>query len=165
MNNIIKIKAFKYPNVLHYEWEGELLEKTSDYVIVLCKYGRKLIHYTKNDVYTLNNTSIEYFSLNEWFTVATEVEKGIITSNYCNVAMPSVLVGNEIQFVDLDLDLIKKLNGNWEVVDEDEFESNSIKYNYPVELKNEALKALDNLKLKVKKGNFPFNKDIISFIN
>jgi uncharacterized protein len=46
-------------------------------------------------------------------------------------------------------------------VDEDEFQLNSIKYNYPVELKNEAVKALEKLKEEVRLGNFPFNKQVL----
>lgn len=49
---------------------GEILLKTSDYVFVKCKPGRKLVHHTKNDTFTINNTSLEYFSLKEWFTAA-----------------------------------------------------------------------------------------------
>ncbi|WJV29734.1 DUF402 domain-containing protein [Rossellomorea sp. AcN35-11] len=108
MGEIINIKAMKYPGVLHYEWEGELVSKTSEYVMVLCKPGRKLKHYSKNTTFTIDHTSLEFFSLKNGFTVAMEVENGKIVSYYCNVALPSVLRGNEISFVDLDLDLVKK---------------------------------------------------------
>lgn len=47
MKEIIRIRALKYPDILHYEWYGELVSKTSEYVLVLCKPGRKLKHYTK----------------------------------------------------------------------------------------------------------------------
>ena len=165
MSNTLKIKALKFPNVLHYEWEGEILEKTPNYILVLCKSGRKLIHHSKNDVYTINNTSIEYFSLKDWYTAAMEIEDGVVVSTYCNVAMPSVLNHNELSFIDLDLDLVKRKNKNWEVVDEDEFELNSIKYQYPEELKNEAIKALERLKQEVAKGSFPFINEFNSLIN
>lgn len=164
MSTILKIKALKFPNVLHYEWEGEIIEKNPNYILVLCKSGRKLIHHSKNDVYTINNTSIEYFSLKEWYTAAMEVEEGVVVSTYCNVAMPSVLNNEELSFIDLDLDLVKRKNKDWEVLDEDEFEVNSIKYQYPEELKNEALKALENLKQEVARCRFPFNKEITSLI-
>ncbi|GHH98770.1 DUF402 domain-containing protein [Neobacillus kokaensis] len=165
MNNTLKIKALKYPDIPHYEWEGTILESTPDYIIVHCKYGRQLVHHTKNKVFTITNTSIEYFSLKEWFTAALEVEDGAVVSGYCNVAMPSVLKNNEVSFVDLDLDYIQKKNQKWEVVDEDEFESNSVKYQYPPELKQEALLALDRLQHFVKSGRFPFNQEIVSLLN
>jgi protein associated with RNAse G/E len=162
LGKVIKIRALKFPDILHYEWEGELLRHTADYVLVLCQPGRKLIHHTKNKVFIVNNTSLEFFFLKEWFTVAMEVEDGNVVSAYCNVAKPSVLINDEISFIDLDLDYIREKNKEWEVVDEDEFESNSIKYKYPVELKNEAVKALARLKEEVRKGNFPFNNQVAS---
>lgn len=165
LNNILKIKALKFPDIPHYEWEGEILEKTSEYILVLCKSGRKLVHHSKNNVYTINNTSIEYFPFNKWFTAAMEVEEGEVVSAYCNVAMPSVLHQNELSFVDLDLDFIKRKNQEWEVVDEDEFEENSIKYVYPEELKQEAIVALERLKGEVHEGNFPFIKEFTYILN
>ncbi|WP_230200122.1 DUF402 domain-containing protein [Bacillus niameyensis] len=164
MDNVIKIKALKFPNIPHYEWEGELIQHSPDYVLVLCKRGRKLIHHTKNKVFTINNTSLEYFSLKEWFTAALEVEDGKIVSAYCNVAKPSVYYHNQISFVDLDLDYIKEKNKEWKVVDEEEFETNSVQYMYPVQLKNDAMKALDELMEKVRKSEFPFNNQIVSLL-
>lgn len=162
MSKVIKIKALKYPDILHYEWEGELLHHTPDYVLVLCKPGRKLIHHTKNKVFTINNMSLEYFSLKEWFTAAMEIEEGKIVAAYCNVAKPSLFDNGEISFIDLDLDYIQEKYEDWKVVDEDEFESNSMKYNYPVELKNEAVEALAKLKEAVRIGSFPFNNLVLS---
>ncbi|MGF9978661.1 DUF402 domain-containing protein [Viridibacillus arvi] len=162
MSNLVKIKALKFPDILHYEWEGELLLHTSDYLLVLCKPGRKLIHHTKNKIFTIENTSLEYFSLKEWFTAAMEVEDGKVVSTYCNVAKPSIFNNEEISFVDLDLDFIQEKNKEWIVVDEDEFESNSIKFGYSIELKRETLKALKRLKEEVTRGNFPFNNQVAS---
>lgn len=164
LSEMIKIKALKYTDILHYKWEGELLHHTPDYVLVLCRPGRKLVHHTKNKVFTIKNTSLEYFSLNEWFTAAMEIEEGEVVSAYCNVAKPSIFHNGEISFIDLDLDYIKEKNKEWKVVDEDEFELNSIKYKYPAELKNEAVKALAKLKEEVRLGNFPFNNQVLSHL-
>lgn len=60
MVNIIDIKALKHPNIPHYEWQGELIKQTEDYVLVICKPGRKLKHYSKDLTFTINNTSLEY---------------------------------------------------------------------------------------------------------
>lgn len=79
--------------------------------------------------------------------------------------MPSVLNQNELSFVDLDLDFIKRKNHDWEVMDEDEFEVNSIKYLYPEELKQETIMALERLKGEVDEGYFPFIKEFISILN
>ncbi|WP_028612335.1 DUF402 domain-containing protein [Paenibacillus harenae] len=162
MENRIKLRALKYPDHSHYEWEGELLEQTDDYVAVLCKPGRQLVHHTKNKVFTINNTSLEFFFLKEWCTVAIEIEHGQAASYYCNVAMPSVMNNRDITFVDLDLDLLKGRNEDWKVVDEEEFESNSIKYRYPPELMENAVAALTRLKEKVRRAEFPFNEEALN---
>lgn len=164
MNKTINIKALKYPNIPHYEWEGEMLEKTDDYILLLCKPGRKLTHHTKNKVFIEHNTSIEYFSLTEWYTAAMKVVDEEIVSYYCNVAMPSVLEGNNLSFIDLDLDLLKQKNEDWKVVDEDEFAENSIRLNYPPQLKTRAIRALEELKAKTIQEEFPFNQDVLNWV-
>ena len=161
MNKMIQIRALKYPDIPHYEWEGQLIESTPDHVIVFCKPGRQLIHHTKNKVFTMEHASIEYFSLKEWFTAAMAVVDGEVSFTYCNVAMPSVWTDKGLQFTDLDLDLIREKDKEWVVVDEDEFESNSMMYRYPVELKSEVIDALERLKNKAMHKTFPFNLDFI----
>ena len=153
MREMIYIQALKHPDIPHYEWEGELISKTNDYVLILCKPGRKLKHHTKGTTFTINNTSLEFFSLKEWFTVAMEIEYGKITSYYCNIAQPSTMQNQTLCFVDLDLDLIKKEHTDWQIIDEIEFDINSVKYNYSSKLKE-----------KVSNKEFPFNENILDGI-
>jgi len=159
MKQKVKIKAFKHPNVPHYEWEGELLEETEDYVIVVCKAGRKLKHHTKNDVFTMKNATIEIFFKKEWFTVSAAFEKEQIKSYYCNIAKPSIYRNNEISFIDLDLDYVNKI-GVWEVVDEEEFVENSKVYHYSQEMIEKAKTQLNALENRVEKKLFPFDGTI-----
>lgn len=157
MGPIITISALKYPNIIHYEWQGEFLKITPEYVLVLCKAGRTLTHHTKGTTFTLPNESLEFFSLKQGFTVAMEIENRDILSYYCNIAMPSVFKNNHLSFIDLDLDLVKRLNSDWEVLDEDEFKINSFTYNYPPDFKNYAIQSLEELKGKIKREEFPFD--------
>ncbi|MEI5906837.1 DUF402 domain-containing protein [Bacillus spongiae] len=75
--------------------------------------------------------------------------------------MPSIIKGNELSFVDLDLDFVKPQNEDWQVIDEEEFETNSIKYNYPLELKEGALQSLEKMKYSIKEKKFPFNDSVL----
>ncbi|MFP7494714.1 DUF402 domain-containing protein [Terribacillus saccharophilus] len=157
MQKVIQMKSLKYPDIPHYEWKGHLLKQTSDYIIVLCQSGRKLIHHTKNKTFTIPVTSLEYFFFHEGYTVAMEMVDGKVKSYYCNIAQPSKLQGDKLCFVDLDLDLVKSRDGEWEVVDMDEFEENSLKYGYPAELKAYAWESLEELRMKISSGAFPFD--------
>lgn len=159
------MKSLKYPDIPHYEWKGHLLRKTPEYVMVLGESGREMKHHTKNTTFTIEVTSIEYFFLKEGYTVAMEIEEGKILSYYCNIAMPSVLHGDQISFVDLDLDLVKGRNADWMIVDEDEFEIHSVKYDYPAELKEYALKSLDLLQKKINEDLFPFDGSALGLID
>ena len=130
MTNQITIQALKYGDLLHYEWNTTLLEKTDSHVFVLGEYGRQLHHYTKQNVFTIENWTIEYFSFDSWFTVSADVVGGKIQQYYCNINQPAKMNGNTVSFVDLDLDYVQR-KGVWMVVDEDEFEMNAIKFGYP----------------------------------
>lgn len=160
MDNVIYMKSLKYPDIPHYEWKGHLLRKTPEYVMVLCESGREMIHHTKNTTFTIDVTTLEYFFLKEGYTVAMEIEEGKILSYYCNIALPSVLNGNQLSFVDLDLDMVKERYQDWKVVDEDEFELNSVKYGYPAALKKYALKSLELLQQKIVDASFPFDGSV-----
>jgi hypothetical protein len=153
----IKIKTYKNPHKLHYEWEGKLIEETEDYIMVTCLPGRELNHYTKNKVFNIQNHSIEIFMKKEWFTVAASVEGGKIVSYYCNIAKPSTFDGEIVEFVDLDLDYVKRKYEDWKTVDEDEFQENQLLYEYGEELVKQTKKALEILKEKVDKKLFPFD--------
>ncbi|MBP1964560.1 DUF402 domain-containing protein [Paenibacillus aceris] len=163
MNNQITIQALKYGNHLHYEWNTRLLEKTDSHIFVLGEFGRKLNHYTKQKVFTMDNWTIEYFSFDSWFTVSADIVGGQIMQYYCNINQPAKMEGQTVSFVDLDLDYIQR-NGEWSVVDEDEFASNAIKYGYPDTLIHKARQELESLKERINNHVFPFDGSIEKLI-
>ncbi|MGE6258515.1 DUF402 domain-containing protein [Heyndrickxia sporothermodurans] len=158
---MISIHALKYPNILHYEWSGDIIERTSDYLLVLCKPGTRFTHHTRGTSEIKSNAWLEFFPLNDWYTVSMELNQGKIVSYYCNIALPPVFIKNRIQFIDLDLDIVKgQSEEEWNVVDEEEFEINRIKYNYSSEMIEGAVNALKRLKEKIKMKEFPFNDEV-----
>ncbi|OCT12948.1 hypothetical protein A8709_21745 [Paenibacillus pectinilyticus] len=163
MTNQITIQALKYGDLLHYEWNTTLLEKTDSHVFVLGEYGRQLHHYTKQNVFTIENWTIEYFSFDSWFTVSADVVGGKIQQYYCNINQPAKMNGNTVSFVDLDLDYVQR-KGVWMVVDEDEFETNAMKFEYPQELIHRAEQELRNLKDLISRKEFPFDGAIEKFL-
>ena len=164
MGNQITIQALKYGNLLHYEWNTILLEKTDSHIFVLGEVGRQLHHYTKQNVFTMNNWTLEFFSFHSWFTVSADVVDGRIVQYYCNINQPAKMEGSTVSFVDLDLDYVQK-NGIWKVVDEDEFASNAIKFAYPADLIQRAEQELIALKMRVSRKEFPFDGSMEKFIN
>jgi protein associated with RNAse G/E len=163
MDNQITIQALKYGNLLHYEWNTTLLEKTDSHIFVLGQRGRQLHHYTKQKVFTMETWTIEFFSFDSWFTVSADIVHGEIKQYYCNINQPAKMDGHTVSFVDLDLDYIR-INGEWMVVDEDEFESNAIKFAYPDTLIHQARQELEDLKERVRNNLFPFDGSLAKHI-
>ncbi|GMK46599.1 UPF0374 protein YgaC [Paenibacillus glycanilyticus] len=159
MNHSVQIKALKHGDLLHYEWNTDLLEEGDGYVFVLGRYGRKLQHHTKKYVFTVNNWSIEFFSSKHWFTVSAAVVDGRINEYYCNINQPAIINGSEISFVDYDLDLVQR-GGEWMVIDEDEFADNAIKFGYSEQLMKQVREELAGLQARVAERQFPFDGTI-----
>ncbi|UKS30710.1 DUF402 domain-containing protein [Paenibacillus sp. HWE-109] len=164
MSNQITIKALKYGNHKHYEWTSTVLERTDTYIIVLSEYGRKLHHHTKQKVFTVNNWSIEFFSFDSWFTVSADIMDGLIHQFYCNINEPAKSSPHEVTFVDLDLDYVRR-QGEWLVVDEDEFLVNAVKFAYPDSLIQQARNELEHLRQRIQDNKFPFDGTIERFIS
>ncbi|MFC5471533.1 DUF402 domain-containing protein [Cohnella suwonensis] len=107
---------------------------------------------------------MEFFSFDSWFTVSVDVRNGKIQQYYCNINEPAKIEGNTVSFVDLDLDLIQR-NGEWMVVDEDEFERNSVKFSYPDPLIQRAKLELASLQARIHNKEFPFEGSLERFID
>jgi len=164
MEKHITIRALKYGDKPHYEWETLLLAESNEHMFVLGEYGRKLNHYTKQKEFTMEAWTIEFFSFVSWFTVSANIVDGQIEQYYCNINQPATLQGSTVSFVDLDLDYVQR-KGEWLVVDEDEFASNAVQFGYPEELIKRARQELESLKERVRDHLFPFDGTIETFIS
>lgn len=151
------MKAYKYDNKLHYEQPLYLLKKSDNYIALKGEIGRKLIHYTRDAVYTFDKKTIEYFFKDRWYTASFIINKeGICDYIYCNICFPSKIMKNEVTFIDLDIDIIYE-KGNIRVVDIDEFEEHKIKYKYPSNIINKVNETVQVLKKNINTKKHPFN--------
>ncbi|MFB5193259.1 DUF402 domain-containing protein [Alicyclobacillus fastidiosus] len=168
MREKLTIRALKYPDIPHYDWEVELLEEASTHVICIGLPGRKLVHHTKQKVFDFDSCSIEFYSLEHWVTVSADIVNGALQQYYCNIAMPAIRDKSKstVSFIDLDLDLVRRsLNLPWKVVDVEEFHTNQVKYGYPSSLVVEAKQQLQELQNRVRKSLFPFDGKLQFFID
>ncbi|WP_172256569.1 DUF402 domain-containing protein [Saccharibacillus deserti] len=153
----LNLHALKYGGIAHYDWEMELLGEREGCLIVEGAPGRSLKHHTKGQTFTVPHASLEVYALEEGFTVSFDIADGRVVSIYCNVSQPCVRSGEEVSFVDLDLDLLWNEREGWHVVDEDEFEDNRGRLGYPDELTRFAQRSLRDLQERAHQGKFPFD--------
>lgn len=50
---------------------------------------------------------------------------------YVNIGTPCEWIGDRVRQVDLDLDVVRNVDGSVEVLDEDEFVEHQVRYRYP----------------------------------
>ncbi len=164
----VEIMALKYGNKPHYRWESRILEQNKEYVVVGSRPGRTLKHFSREEEFQFNKWAVEFFFFNHWFTTAVVMEDisgPEIDQYYCNIAQPARYENDRISFVDLDLDLIKKKNSSWQVVDKDDFQINQKRYDYPPELVQKTWQALNNLQERIASGEFPFNGAVYEYVD
>ncbi|MFS1512706.1 DUF402 domain-containing protein [Chengkuizengella sp. SCS-71B] len=161
---MITIQAQKYDGMPHYTWQAKLLDLNDEYLIVLSYPETEIKHFSKNEVFTVNNWWIELYPFKKWFTISMEVKNRKPRDIYCNIAKPSSYKNGLLTFIDLDIDFAKR-DGKWKVLDEDEFETHQKKYNYPVEVVNKVWETLDNLQFNLKNNYFPFDGTLETYIS
>ena len=161
----VTMKALKYDKRLHYESTMNLVEKRDNLYILHGPSMRKLIHHTRKKEFIFDRQSIEFYFNDRWYTVACVFNnEGEIESYYCNIAMPCTFTGNEVSFIDLDLDVIIQPDMSYKVIDWDDFEEHKVLYGYPHELIGKINNGLTSIKSDIKSGTFPFDGYIGRFV-
>jgi hypothetical protein len=75
---------------------------------------------------------------------------------YVNIGTPCEWHGDVVRQVDLDLDVVRNLDGSVELLDADEFEDHQVRFRYPRELIDGALRAAEEVTAMLQAGAEPF---------
>jgi protein associated with RNAse G/E len=93
----------------------------------------------------------------EGFTLQLDLEQDGTMRWYSNIGLPPTITDEEIHFVDLDVDLIARELGEWQLVDEEEFDINRIRYGYPNKLVEQVWHTVAEVKRRIEHQQFPFH--------
>ncbi len=91
--------------------------------------------------------------------LATFHGPGGLLSVYVDVTVPPTWSGATVTTVDLDLDVVRELDGRVWVDDEDEFAEHQVSLGYPAEVVAAARASADRLVDLVASGQPPFDRD------
>jgi hypothetical protein len=75
---------------------------------------------------------------------------------YVNIATPCEWHGDRVTQIDLDLDVVRTLDGAVEILDEDEFIDHQVRYEYPQNLIDGALAATETAVNMLEQTREPF---------
>jgi protein associated with RNAse G/E len=102
--------------------------------------------------------TIEYYWLDRWYNIFRFLsDDGATRLFYCNVNMPPKLEGDQLTYVDLDIDMLVQPDLSYQVLDLDEFEINAVRYGYPTEVREQAHEAVNELTSMIISRQFPFD--------
>ena len=157
-NPMWQILSLKYNLQPHYTWPATLKDDNGERLHFTTVIGGMLVHYTRGFEQPQILRSDLTFWRERWYNVFTNYDAdGNLHDLYCNVAMPLVISGNTLQYVDLDLDLRFNPDGTYELLDEDEFDQHTAELEYPTQVRQRALQTVDEIIALAKSRVEPFS--------
>ena len=103
-------------------YSGDVIERTSDCVVVEAEYRHPNLEmpgltFRTGDVFVETHCSDRWYNVFEVHDGASGELKGW----YCNITRPALIEDGQIEAEDLALDLVVRPDGNFYVLDRDEF--------------------------------------------
>lgn len=158
LNKSLSVHCYKHNGKIHRTWdEVTVLDETEDYLVC----GNNKVKITESDgrSHKTKETAIIFFFKKRWFHITAQFKN---TGLYYKVDMasPFLIDNGIIKYIDYDLDLKVFPDGEFRVLDRNEYKYHKkiMKYseNLDLILQNELTKVINMKKDEVG----PFNKDI-----
>lgn len=153
---ILTVRSCKYDGREHRRWRAQLVTRDEGLIVLDGQFEHEVQHSILGTIRP-GTLSHEYFWLDRWYSVFRFHEPtGELRNYYCNINMPPQLDGDVLTFIDLDVDLLVAPDLSYTVLDEEEFEANAARFNYPAEVRRRASRACEELFELIETGRFPF---------
>lgn len=154
----IMVRTYKYDGTEHRHWQAQISLQQDSLIILDAKFEEEIQHPLLGTI-SPETLSIEYYWLDRWYNIFRFVDPtGALRNFYCNVNVPPVFEKNVLSYIDLDIDILVAPDFSYSILDEDEFAINAERFNYPIEVRQRSLKALEELVALIEKRAFPFNE-------
>ena len=165
----LQVHCYKHNGSLHRVCdEATVLEVGDDYLICANNKTKMTEKETIFDKYyhsyRTKEPAILFFYKKSWFNIIGQLkEKGIYY--YCNIASPYIIDDGLIKYIDYDLDLRIYPDGAFKILDRKEYNIHKKILGYDKKIDKVVNHELSNLINIYKKGEGPFNKNIINYYN
>ena len=118
----IQVVLLRCNGSVRHSWLGSLARADGSHVVLHAVATRRLIF---PDLVIHKGDKLEvYFDRREWFYIQKYLSTdGRVRGWYCNIGTPITFEDSTIKTQDLILDLFVRPNGEYRVIDEDEFEA------------------------------------------
>ena len=156
----LTIKCFKHDGQPHRIWDrGLVLENTDDYIVVATKRA-KVVEANGRRWFT-KEPAVTIFSKKEWWNTICMIKKNGIVY-YCNIASPSLIHNDSIEYIDYDLDVKLFQDNEIVLLDEKEYLHHKAAYHYSEDLDKVLDKQTRLVVTKMKERQFPFDDEKVA---
>ena len=138
--------------------EAIVLDETAEYLV--CANNKVKLIENDGRSHRTKEIAILLFYKKEWYNILAQLKKyGLFY--YCNIASPYIIDGNIIKYIDYDLDLRIFPDGNFKVLDKNEYRYHKITIRYSDEIDVIVQDSLNKLIDNKNNNAFPFKKEVI----
>jgi len=156
-NRNVIIRSRKYDGQIHRTWQAKLVSRGDSWLQFEGRFEQEIKH-PQLGVISRDTISYEFYRLDCWYNIFRFHEPdGSFRNFYCNVNTPPTLVGDVLEYIDLDIDVLVWKDFSYQILDLDEFTANAQKYSYPNELQSKAKTVLHELISMIEARTFPFD--------
>lgn len=154
-DRIVTINSRKYDGHIRRSWNGGLVHKSNDLLILVGIFNEEVEH-TDLGLISAGTVSFEHFWLDRWYNIFRFHEPdGTRKAHYVNITMPPTFADDVIDYVDLDIDVVVWPDGRVEVLDRKDFENNKVKYGYPDKVIRQAENGLSEVLALIDSNGLP----------
>jgi uncharacterized protein len=156
----ITVNSRKYDGSVRRTWTGGLVSSSDELIVLVGRFDQDVEHSDLGFI-RQGTFSFEHFWPGRWYNIFRFHEPdGPLKAWYCNVAMPPVFDRGVLDFVDLDIDVVVWPDMKYDVLDQEDFDENSIKYGYPEEILAAVETSIRDLKRLIENNAFPFDYQV-----
>lgn len=154
------VQSYKHNGSLHRTWSKALVIDILEHCAVVVTDHSWVVE-DNGRRWLTKEPAICFYYDDKWYNIISMVRKTGIYY-YCNIASPSLYDGEAIKNIDYDLDVKVFPDGEYIILDENEYNYHADIMNYPENIKKIIEKQLNELLEMVKNKKNPFD---FSYIN
>jgi uncharacterized protein len=165
---IIELRSVKYDGSLNYFWPALMMHEGSDGFIWATPAGAPFTR--PGEVQSVPHDWLGRVWYDRWYAVDASLAPlsrgaapGTLRHYYCNLGLPGAWEGDVFRYVDLDLDVQIFPSGRHELLDEDEFAANRVRFGYPEDVIAATEQAARDAIALAHAGATPFDGSLIAW--
>jgi uncharacterized protein len=156
----ITVNSRKYDLTIRRSWECELIRREDQLLVLKGVFETEVVHPELGRI-GAGTISHEFFWFDRWCNIFRfEEPDGSLRNYYGNICMPPTFDGNTLDYVDLDIDIVVWPDQTRQILDEEEFAENAIRWCYPKSVLAGVKDGINKLETMIVNHHFPFSFDI-----